>query len=126
MKIEILKPEIVLSHSDFSYLLDEEKADIVTRALKSLCIVVSVQDDQGEEKLCSVIDFQKKHIHVREVCGKEIVKFIKGLEIFCVALAKRYKKDFVSFCTSQDGIKMIGHKMGYEENAQGEFEKAVI
>lgn len=125
MKAKILNEKVVYDIPHFSYLEKEEKEDILKKILECKAISVCIVNEKDDPKLYSILEFHKDCIYVREVCGKSIYKHIKWLEVFAHALAKRYKKKLVSFCAQKDGIKMIGQKLGYVENENGEFEKAV-
>jgi len=124
MKVKILDEKIVQSPA-FSYLSEGEKAEIKALISEEKALPLCVLDDNEKPSLFSVLEFYPEYVHVREVCGERIFKFIGAVEVVAHALAKRYGKKFVSFRAEKDGIKMLGERLGYELAQDGDYQKAV-
>lgn len=116
-KIVILYPEQIFTSPLLDYLEPAEKSDIAARMVSELSLAVGILDDNSQIQMITVFDVcDKNSIHVREVAGKNIARNIGTVEIFAFALAKKYARKMVTFCTSKDGIEWIGSKMGYKKD----------
>jgi predicted transport protein len=125
MKVKILD-ETIVENPAFDYLSDKEKRDIQKLVKEEKALTLCVLDEKENPSLFSVLEFYPEYVHVREVCGSRIFKFIGAVEVIAHALAKRYNKKYVSFRAEKDGIKMLGERLGYEPDQYGDFQKAVV
>lgn len=114
-----------LDHEFFNYLSKEEKIEINDEVKKQKAQVILLED-KGLEVLTAVINIEADRVHVREV-GGAITAYIEYVELYCKFLCEKLKVNLISFCAEREGVKLIGYKMGYEENKNypNEFIKKV-
>ncbi len=87
---------------------------------------IAFYDEKGTVLFYSIVDFYSYSdgVHVHALCGNilRLASFIS--EFFC-GLALHRKKSRVTFCTKRTAIEKAADKLGYAENAFGDFEKRI-
>lgn len=112
------------NHKFFDYLNDDDKREINHDIKNGLThgVMGKIKDN---ETFAAFIDNYGDCIHIREVGGK-FPKYIGYLETYCMAIAKYVGASTISFCTKIKGVEIIGEKMGYKKDDNGEFIKELI